>query len=763
MRLCVNPPFSYKPRLTNLHKAIRVPDLTSEGKCMIRRTLVIVLAAAGLLAAQDPPTRAGRISYVSGAVSFQPAGVSDWVGATVNRPLTTGDQLYADSGGRAEVHVPGTAFRLGDKTAFEFLNLDDRSAQVRLSEGTLDLRVRNLYGNIEIDTPNMAFTVSRPGEYRFDANVDSGQTLVTARDGQGQVIAGGGSFALSPGQQAVITGQGQTAQYTVNAAPGYDAFDNWVKSRYTNEDRYANSGYVSPQMVGYEDLGEYGTWRSTPDYGQVWVPNSVASGWAPYHDGQWAWVDPWGWTWVDDSPWGFAPFHYGRWAYVNGSWGWCPGPTAGAAIYAPALVAWVAFGAGFDVSIGGGSAVGWFALGPRDVYIPSFTASAAFVTQINVTNTTFINTTVVNNAYSGYLRTNTMPVASYMNRTVPGAMVAVPQTALTGAQSVQKVAMRLQPNQIAAIKSGASAPKVAPQMASVLGHSAGGNVPRPPAAVLSHPIVAKTAPPPPPPSFQQRQALLARNPGRPVPVAQLHQLASTHAAGAPARPPVTVMSHARPVTPQAAKGGASANVPSNTQARPAPGETRPPAPQAAQQHAAPPQPAHVGSRSSEPPAAQQHASAPPQPARMQPHTQTPQTAQQRAAVPPAQPAHPASAPHEQPRVQAPQHAAVPPAQPAHPASAPHEQPRVQAPQHAAAPPAQPAHPAAAPHEQPHVQAQQRPPAPAPQAERQSPPPHAQPHTQAQPKPAAPPRPATPPPAHEQPKKEAPPERKPEEH
>jgi hypothetical protein len=43
--------------------------------------------------------------------------------------------------------------------------------------------------------------------------------------------------------------------------------------------------------------------------------------------GRWVWVVPWGWTWVDDAPWGFAPFHYGRWVYVS-YWAWVPGPLA---------------------------------------------------------------------------------------------------------------------------------------------------------------------------------------------------------------------------------------------------------------------------------------------------------------------------------------------------------------------------------------------------------------------------------------------------
>src|SRR5579862_1063266 len=519
---------------------------------MTRYLAVLALLSAGVLAAQDPPGQAGRISFISGSVSFDPAGVDQWVPATVNRPLTIGDQVFADNGARAEIHVPGTAFRLGDRGAFEFMNLDQGATQVRLSEGSMDVRVRNLLGNLEIDTPNLAFTVTRPGEYRLDTNPDNGQTYVTVRDGEGQVSSAGGSFTVPAGQQAVVMGQDASAQYQLNPAPAYDGFDNWVISRNRREDRYARPRYVSSAMVGYEDLDENGSWRSAPGYGQMWVPNGVASGWAPYVDGQWSWVEPWGWTWVDNEPWGFAPFHYGRWAFVNGYWGWLPGPLAVEPVYAPALVAWVGFGGGFGVSLGfgGGEAVGWFPLGPRDVYIPAFTASAAFVNRINVSNTTVINSTNVTNVYNNYVRTGSVPVNTYMNRTVPGAVVAAPQNVLTSGQSIQRVAKRVPPNQLSGITVAAAAPKVAPQVASVLGHPAGGNAPHPAAAVLSRPVVAKATPPAPLPAFQQRQAMLARNPGHPVPVAQLHQMASSAPpTAAAARPPVTVLKNVRPITP----------------------------------------------------------------------------------------------------------------------------------------------------------------------------------------------------------------------
>lgn len=151
---------------------------------MSRGLLFLMIAVAGVVAAQDPPTRIGRLNYVTGSVSFQPGGVDDWVPATINRPLTVGDQLYDDAGARAEIQVPGTVFRLGSQTAFEFMNLDDRDTQVRLSEGSLDVRVRRLNENLEVDTPTLAFTITRPGDYRIDTNPNTYETYVTVRNGK---------------------------------------------------------------------------------------------------------------------------------------------------------------------------------------------------------------------------------------------------------------------------------------------------------------------------------------------------------------------------------------------------------------------------------------------------------------------------------------------------------------------------------------------------------------------------------------------------
>jgi len=62
--------------------------------------------------AQDPPSRAARLSYSSGSVSLQPGGEGDWVEAVRNRPLTTGDNLWAHKPSRAAVQLGSPPLRI---------------------------------------------------------------------------------------------------------------------------------------------------------------------------------------------------------------------------------------------------------------------------------------------------------------------------------------------------------------------------------------------------------------------------------------------------------------------------------------------------------------------------------------------------------------------------------------------------------------------------------------------------------------------------
>ena len=556
--------------------------------------LLIAIPAAFLIAQTDPPGRVGRLSYMNGPVSIQPAGMTDWVDADVNRPLTTGDQVWVGDGARAEVHVGSTALRLNSNTAFQFLNLDDQMAQIQLSQGTLTVRVLNLAQdqNLELDTPNMAFTMLRPGQYRIDADPDSQTTTVTVRGGTGEVTGGVQAFQVQSGQQAIVNG-GDQITYSLVSAPGADGWDQWSSSRDVREDQSVSARYVSREMDGYEDLDQYGGWSNQPGYGQVWMPTSVSAGWAPYHDGHWAWIAPWGWTWVDEAPWGFAPYHYGRWSNFGGRWGWIPGPYGVAPIYAPALVGWIGGGRGgsgfsLSFSFGNAAAVGWFPLGPREPYFPAYNVSSGYFGRVNNTNTV-INNTVINNYYNDSRSPNNTALAKirYANQSVPNAVMAVPQDRFANGQRVAQSSRVVTAAQLGSARI-AVAPEIAPQRASVLGPRAAEapRAPRPPANVLSRPVVARTAPPPAAVPFDRQQAVLNQNPGRPLPAASVQQMRQQNA---PARSaPVRVMDMGKVQRIQPVVGAAPQGA---RQVNPAAGVPNSPPPNAQQRQSTPPPPA----------------------------------------------------------------------------------------------------------------------------------------------------------------------------
>src|SRR5580704_16542790 len=394
----------------------------------------IVLPAKSAAQDQDdPPSRVARLGYLQGSVSFQPAGETDWVGAVPNRPMTTGDQVWTDQDSRAEVQLGSAVIRLAANTGFSFLNLDDNTVQIQLSSGAINITVRRLGDDddFEVDTPNQAFTVFQPGHYRVEASADGNYTFISVREGEGQATGNGQTYTLRGGQRGAFSGS-DSLYAEVSEIDGPDEFDNWCYGRDHRYDYARSAQYLSHDVVGYDDLDDDGDWRDDPSYGHVWFPNRVAVGWAPYHEGHWDWISPWGWTWVDDSSWGYAPFHYGRWVTVGGRWGWVSGPVAVRAVYAPALVVFIGGGPG-----GFGGNVGWFPLGPREVYVPSYHVSQAYVNRVNISNTT-VNVTQVTNVYNTTIINNTTNITNitYANRSVQGAVMVVPQHAFVSAQPV---------------------------------------------------------------------------------------------------------------------------------------------------------------------------------------------------------------------------------------------------------------------------------------------------------------------------------------
>ncbi len=476
----------------------------------------------------DPPGRIARLSYLQGSVSFEPSGEENWAQATLNYPLTTGDRLWTDTGARAELETGNVAIRMWQQTDLTTTNLNDQLIQLGLAQGSLRISAYNLPPgqSVEVDTPNAAITVVQPGNYRVDTYPNQNMTLVTVNTGSLQITGNGINQTVESGQSAQLTGS-NPVQLNWTALPPRDDFDEWSNKRDEKYLRAKSRQYVSPSVPGYYDLDGYGNWATVADYGPIWYPAGVAVAWCPYRYGRWVWVEPWGWTWVEDEPWGFAPFHYGRWVQIGVRWGWLPGPIVAAPVYAPAFVAFIG-GPGFTLSFGFGGVAAWFPLGPGEPFFPWYHHSNVYLQQINITNVRNINITNINVTNINNIH--------YRYRTV--ATTAVPANALRNSEPVARNMVHLDPSQIERAQV-IPHPSINPTPRAIAGGTRPTRPPVPPKrpAMLQHPPVAARA--------------LPNGSARPVPnELRTPPMAANHPAPAPTAaphsPPPAAVSHSRP-------------------------------------------------------------------------------------------------------------------------------------------------------------------------------------------------------------------------
>ena len=388
------------------------------------------LAGASAQAQGDPPGRVGRVAETSGDVrTINPEGA--WDALLRNQPLSTGDRVTTDKTGHATLQFGSTTVRLGPDSDLSVTQLDDQKIRLHFDHGQMALRVRSddILGELFVETDEGAWVPHHPGHYRFDraahqvlaAQAWSGDMLLEAPDS---------SLPLAAPQRAEVwrTGAQQTTHYRLVPAIK-DAFGDAVLAADKDDDKASAASaaaQVPPEMTGAADLARYGTWSVAPDGARLWTPAKLPAGWAPYQQGAWSWNSPWGWTWVDDQPWGFAPFHYGRWLSVKGRWAWTPGQWGAARpVYAPALVGWFA---GPALAVDGAPAVGWVALAPDEPVFPAYAVSAKYWNALTNASVAPAHRRAV--AIAGRARLVPDGAVVYANRAVPGALSVVGAAAL---------------------------------------------------------------------------------------------------------------------------------------------------------------------------------------------------------------------------------------------------------------------------------------------------------------------------------------------
>jgi hypothetical protein len=343
-------------------------------------------------------TGTARLSLLQGDVIVQTADTgNEWVAASINMPLMPGDKIWVPEGGRAEIQfLGGTYLRADGNTEMDITNLrpggEDNIVQVGIPQGRAYVRYRKLpAGNsvFQIDTP-LASAVSY-GSGDFDVTAyEYGYTEVSVLDGIVYVESKNGNTKVGRGTMVSVG----TDNYA-DLSP-LRPKDDWLRWNLSRDSQFArareSSRYLPPALDSYSsDFDEYGRWVHTPDYGYVWTPKVVVSGWAPYRSGRWVWTGG-DYVWVSYEPWGWAPYHYGRWSHRAGiGWFWVP-PAVNAAFWSPGFVAWIQTP----------TYVSWVPLAPREIYYGhghygphSVNVNKVNIKTVNITNV-YVNSRVTN-------------------------------------------------------------------------------------------------------------------------------------------------------------------------------------------------------------------------------------------------------------------------------------------------------------------------------------------------------------------------------
>lgn len=306
--------------------------------------LTVLGVSAGNFAVpdEDPEVtdRVARISSIKGDVSIRRAGVDSWEKAVLNLPVVEGDEITTAASARFEIQFnTNTHVRVAANSYLKIATLNDSGIALSLAEGSLSLTTSKFDASkmfLEIDAPKTTIAVKRSGRYRVDAGKSGSQEIRVSvfDDGEARVYSNNAGSTIRDGRSAKVFIDGSLAGEWENgvATRSVDEFDEWIAERdgaIAKRLSRSNYGqYYDDDIYGADELNDSGNWTYTRDYGYIWRPNRTSlvsySDWSPYRYGHWRWLPAYGWTWVNDEPWGWATYHHGRWIWYNSGWYWSP-------------------------------------------------------------------------------------------------------------------------------------------------------------------------------------------------------------------------------------------------------------------------------------------------------------------------------------------------------------------------------------------------------------------------------------------------------
>ncbi len=298
-----------------------------------------------------------HLSQMEGDVQFQSKGTTEWLPATINLPVQSGDHLWVPQEAWAQVETrDGSVIRLDAESSLEILAVDETSQQMYLSQGQAYVNFKRVDDSmLQLDTPVSSIRIYDSSTFNVDL-AENGNTEISVFRGAVYAENRSGEVRVAAGKMLSMD---DDLPSLMALAPPSD-WERWNKEWDDLMAEGEESGqYLPPELSGYEpDLDRNGRWVESREYGYVWTPTvDISADWAPYRDGRWVWMGD-DYVWVASEPWGWAPYHYGRWSYIS-SYGWCWVPPRRNEVYwGPGYVSWVSTS----------NDVAWVPLAPGETY-----------------------------------------------------------------------------------------------------------------------------------------------------------------------------------------------------------------------------------------------------------------------------------------------------------------------------------------------------------------------------------------------------------
>lgn len=297
--------------------------------------LFLVALPAFFARAQSNPVPA-RLSYVQGMVSIGQGGQPKFDQAKANMPLLAGYTVTTGADGQAEIEfTDGSVARLTPQSRIKLIHLppgpDSEMTELELVSGLgyFELNTRNAQ-QFRVHFKDAVVNPEQNSIFRID--LDDAPELAVFLGTVHARVDGGFDQSVEHGNMLTI-GNDEGSGVQVSSRLRQETWDQWNQdrddqiAREAEQQTGARASSGAENEPGWNDLDYYGNWYSTPDYGNVWVPNDEPAGWDPYASGYWANYPTWGYTWISAYPWGWLPYHCGAWNYWDGGfgWGWVPG------------------------------------------------------------------------------------------------------------------------------------------------------------------------------------------------------------------------------------------------------------------------------------------------------------------------------------------------------------------------------------------------------------------------------------------------------